>query len=583
MLVALLLACRGAVLVAEPDALRIEAEPGVDAEGAFELHNDGGDVIVVSSMTFVPDDVPATWGGDGPWTLSPGGVADARVLFRPEEVGEWDATLVIGSTAGEVTVGLELVSQPSVDDDGDGWSPAGGDCDDADEDAFPGHFELCDGADNDCNGAVDDGFDHDGDGHLTMVDCENGLGDDCDDDDPTIHPGHVEDCDLADSDCNGVVDDTTEPSDLQLGVCAGSLKVCADGATEEPDYLAIDAYEAVEVSCDGLDNDCDGDADHFDHSGDLTDDCTDDDRDGAAEVDGDCDDADAAVLPEHCGASHLVVTSTSDGFSTVDLNLRGAARHVSGRELYDVAVQDADDIWLTDRVGRVFLGDPTSDHLDQLSWDSPPWGVVHHAGLGQVWVASEDGVIQALDDATLATEVSVQASGAAIGLAIDGDTVWACAQDGYLYKIDAATGVTDRVHVVEACFGAPIVDAARGRVLVLGYVELEIAVVDRAGLTLVDRFPLADRAIRGQLASDGLWLAGGVDGVVTRLDPDTLAVLDTFPLGEQVQDVWRDEVRDELWATLVADDAIVRVDPTSGAILDTVPATAPLLMEPVPP
>ena len=102
-------------------------------------------------------------------------------------------------------------------------------------------------------------------------------------------------------------------------------------------------------------------------------------------------------------------------------------------------------------------------------------------------------------------------------------------------------------------------------------------------LALLERVPLADRAIRGQLAADGLWVAGGVDGVVSRLDPETLAAEDTFLIGEQVQDVWRDEVRDELWATLWADDAIVRVDPTTGAVLDRLPANAPLLMQPVPP
>ncbi len=46
---------------------------------------------------------------------------------------------------------------PSADADADG-SPAGDDCDDNDPSVFPGADELCDGVDNDCDGAVDEGL-----------------------------------------------------------------------------------------------------------------------------------------------------------------------------------------------------------------------------------------------------------------------------------------------------------------------------------------------------------------------------------------------------------------------------------------
>ncbi|MFH1466678.1 MAG: MopE-related protein [Pseudomonadota bacterium] len=43
-----------------------------------------------------------------------------------------------------------------LDQDGDGWTPDGGDCDDADPDIHPAALETCDGRDEDCDGAVDE-------------------------------------------------------------------------------------------------------------------------------------------------------------------------------------------------------------------------------------------------------------------------------------------------------------------------------------------------------------------------------------------------------------------------------------------
>ncbi len=74
----------------------------------------------------------------------------------------------------------------------------------------------------------------------------------------------TETCDGVDNDCDGVIDDglTAPDADKQNGVCAGAVKVCGAGAGWlEPSYTSIGNYEANEVSCDGLDNDCNGLAD----------------------------------------------------------------------------------------------------------------------------------------------------------------------------------------------------------------------------------------------------------------------------------------------------------------------------------
>jgi len=65
------------------------------------------------------------------------------------------------------------------------------------------------------------------------------------------------------SECEG----TAPLADLQQGVCAGAVKACVLVSEEEghawvePDYSRIEGYETTEYSCDGEDNDCDGDTD----------------------------------------------------------------------------------------------------------------------------------------------------------------------------------------------------------------------------------------------------------------------------------------------------------------------------------
>ncbi len=114
------------------------------------------------------------------------------------------------------------------DQDGDGWyipiaderclcapmqgytGTLVGDCNDQDQTVYPGALERCDGADDSCNSVIDEGCDDDGDGfcdaarlyELTgQATCYFGPGD-CDDNDPTIHPGILEECDGKDTNCD---------------------------------------------------------------------------------------------------------------------------------------------------------------------------------------------------------------------------------------------------------------------------------------------------------------------------------------------------------------------------------------------
>ncbi len=149
--------------------------------------------------------------------------------------------------------------RPCDDLDGDGhdaeWC-GGDDCDDTDPDVHPGATELCgDGIDQDCDG-IDPSCDCtspdvDGDGY-DRPECG---GDDCDDTDPDIHPGAVEVCgDGIDQDCDGFdlrcdcpVDADGDGHDVYE--CGGD-----DCDDTDPDIHP----GAVEILCDGIDQNCDG-------------------------------------------------------------------------------------------------------------------------------------------------------------------------------------------------------------------------------------------------------------------------------------------------------------------------------------
>jgi hypothetical protein len=118
---------------------------------------------------------------------------------------------------------------------------------------------------------ADDGelcTDRDADGFFAGLGCDPTTRLDCNDDDANISPGGAEVCNGIDDDCNDTVDDL--PDSLryrncpkQIGICAGARVECTAGV-----YPACatgsgypDTFEANEVSCDGVDNNCDGSVD----------------------------------------------------------------------------------------------------------------------------------------------------------------------------------------------------------------------------------------------------------------------------------------------------------------------------------
>lgn len=136
------------------------------------------------------------------------------------------------------------------DADGDGYV-YGRDCNDRDADVHESAVDRWyDGVDSNCDGASD--FDQDQDGHDLAP--AGGLGGDCNDTDPRIHPDAAESVDGIDSDC-----DSFDLSDADGDGWPSNMDCDDADSTAHPG--------AEETWYDGIDSDCSGGSD-FDQDGD---------------------------------------------------------------------------------------------------------------------------------------------------------------------------------------------------------------------------------------------------------------------------------------------------------------------------
>ncbi len=270
--------------------------------------------------------------------------------------------------------------QTYADEDGDGYGAGaplggcdtaepgvvsqGGDCNDSDPTVNPDATEYCNGEDDDCDKAIDEGdaenaawyVDVDQDGYGTALadpvySCEQPQGHskfdtDCDDYDAEVNPGAEEICNGIDDDCDDLVDDEDDPVTGTAtfyrdgdGDGYGRPDVFTEACQPPEDYVSTsgdcnDANSTInpgeEEVCDQLDQDCDdaidedakdqltwgydGDSDGYGDETTSTEACEPPGDDWVAD-DTDCDDTRSDVYPnasEHCDGTDEDCDGTAD-------------------------------------------------------------------------------------------------------------------------------------------------------------------------------------------------------------------------------------------------------------------------------
>ncbi len=269
---------------------------------------------------------------------------------------------VDGDGFGNAAMATSRCSAPA------GYVAQGGDCNDSNAAIHPGAAEVCDGIDNNCSGAIDEGVepgtyyaDADGDGFglstSAVVACVRPVGSavvggDCDDAHASVHPGGTEVCDGLDNNCDGIVDDGVQTSYFRdtdgdgFGVQSDNVAACSapSGYASAPgdcNDARADVHPGAAEVCDGVDNDCNGVSDE----GVQTTFFQDADGDGYgvatttvlacarpagyAAVAGDCNDGNASVSP---GAAELCdgTDNNCDGQSDEGLSVSTYYRDADG-------------------------------------------------------------------------------------------------------------------------------------------------------------------------------------------------------------------------------------------------------------
>ncbi|MDP2305459.1 MAG: MopE-related protein [Pseudomonadota bacterium] len=427
-LLALLVACE-----AEKDP---SIEPGADADrDGYTSDADGGDDCDDEDGRVNPDEEEIAYDGvdnDCDEATRDDDI-DGDGALSADDCDDSDAS--VGPSAEEIPydgVDNDCDATTTDDDvDGDGFL-SDADCDDTDATVNPDAAEVCDRADQDCDGLIDEGAgetwyadadgDGFGDGTTGAVACEAPLGmvldgTDCDDTTALAFPGNAEACDELDNNCDSTVDEgvtTTWYIDSDgdgFGEDSATQAACDlptgySATADDCDDVDPNVSPASEEICNTIDDDCDGTADEGD-AADATTWYADLDGDGygdpGADVqaclapdgyvadDQDCDDADAARNPD----TVWYIDYDRDGYGSDTFTLAQCEQPAN----YYAAADDCDDGDDAIHPGAIEVCNGADDDCDALVDDADD---SLDGSTTSTWYADTDG--DGYGDAAMVTE-----------------------------------------------------------------------------------------------------------------------------------------------------------------------------------
>ncbi len=333
---------------------------------------------------------------------------------------------------------LESSCSTCPDEDGDGYC-AQEECNDFNADAHPGAPEICDGVDNDCDGAIDGSsavdaptwyrdLDSDGFGDIseTVESCDRLEGyvhesGDCDDLDSAVYPGAGEYCDGVDNDCDGNVDGagsldaTTWYLDSDgdgWGVSSDTIVSCdepggyVDRAGDCNDARPAINPGAAEVWYDGIDYDCDG-ADDYDADGDGY---VSEDEGGT-----DCDDSNPNRHPGAVDTWYDGVDTDCDGASDYDADGDGYdSSDYGGADCDDTIAGSASTIYVPEDYETIGEAVDVACPMDVIEVSAGTYQETLDLGKRDLNLVAIDGVDVTIIDGGLAGEPVITMSSGSV-------------------------------------------------------------------------------------------------------------------------------------------------------------------------